>query len=107
MRRCKNCGRLFAVTGHGGTEDCDRPADERGRTCREIGAFRVWEKSKSTDEPFKVFRREYKKRFAWIKAGRITKDEFYSWSERAREKRDKCDAGRITLEEFEAWLKQS
>jgi hypothetical protein len=107
MRRCKNCGRLFAVTGHGGTEYCDRPADERGRTCREIGAFRVWEKSKSTDEPFKVFRREYKKRFAWIKAGRITKDEFYSWSERAREKRDKCDAGRITLEEFEAWLKQS
>jgi hypothetical protein len=102
MRRCKNCGRLF-----GGTEYCDRPADERGRTCREIGAFRVWEKSKSTDEPFKVFRREYKKRFAWIKAGRITKDEFYSWSERAREKRDKCDAGRITLEEFEAWLKQS
>ena len=100
MRRCKNCGRLFAVTGHGGTEYC-------GRTCREIGAFRVWEKSKSTDEPFKVFRREYKKRFAWIKAGRITKDEFYSWSERAREKRDKCDAGRITLEEFEAWLKQS
>ena len=107
MRRCKNCGRLFAVTGHGGIEYCDRPFDEKGRTCKEIGAFRVWEKSKSTDEPFKVFRREYKKRFAWIKAGRITKDEFYSWSERAREKRDKCDAGRITLEEFEAWLKQS
>ena len=64
MRRCKNCGRLFAVTGHGGTEYCDRPADEKGRTCKEIGAFRVWKKSKSADETFKVFRREYKKRFA-------------------------------------------
>ena len=105
MRRCKNCGRLFAVTGHGGTEYCDRPADERGRTCREIGAFRVWEKSKSTDEAFKIFRREYKKRFAWIKAGRITKDEFYGWSERAREKRDECDAGKLTMEKFETWLK--
>lgn len=107
MRRCKNCGRLFAVIGHGGTEYCDRPADDKGRTCKEIGAFRVWEKSKSTDEAFKVFRREYKKRFAWIKAERITKDEFYDWSERAREKRDECDAGKLTLEEFEAWLKQS
>ena len=107
MRRCKNCGRLFAVTGHGGTEYCDRPADDKGRTCKEIGAFRVWEKSKSTDEAFKVFRREYKKRFAWIKAGRITKDEFYDWSERAREKRDECDAGKVTLEEFESWLRQS
>ena len=107
MRPCKNCGRLFAVTGHGGTEYCDRPADEKGRTCKEIGAFRVWEKSKSTDEAFKVFRREYKKRFAWIKAGRITKDEFYEWSETAREKRDECDMGKLTLEEFEMWLKQS
>ena len=107
MRRCKNCGRLFAVTGHGGTEYCDRPVDDKGRTCKEIGAFRVWEKSKSTDEAFKVFRREYKKRFAWIKAGRIAKDEFYDWSERAREKRDECDAGKLTMEEFETWLRQS
>ena len=79
MRRCKNCGRLFAVTGHGGTEYCDRPADDKGRTCREVGAFRVWE----------------------------TKDEFYAWSERAREKREECDAGKITLGEFEGWLKRS
>ena len=107
MRQCKNCGRLFAVTGHGGTEYCDRPADDKGRTCKEIGAFRVWEKSKSTDETFKVFRREYKKRFAWIKAGRITKDEFYDWSERAREKRDECDAGKVTLKTFETWLRNS
>ena len=44
---------------------------------------------------------------AWIKAGRITKDEFYAWSEKARAKRDECDAGKLTLEEFEVWLKQS
>ena len=60
MRLCKNCGQLFAVTSRGGTEYCDRPADEKGRTCKEIGAFRGWEKSKSTDEAFKVFRRSTK-----------------------------------------------
>ena len=35
MRRCKNCGRYFAVMRHGATEYCGRVADERGRTCRE------------------------------------------------------------------------
>lgn len=104
MQVCKNCGRLFAVTGHGGTEYCDRSFDEKGRTCKEIGAFRVWEKSKSEDEVFKIYRREYKKRFAWIRAGKITKDEFYSWSEKAREKKAECEAGKITLEEFGQWL---
>ena len=107
MRVCKNCGHLFAVTGHGGTEYCDRSFDEKGRTCKEIGAFRVWEKSKSDDEVFKVYRREYKKRFAWIRAGRITKDEFYSWSEKAREKKIECEEGYITLEKFIQWLKNS
>lgn len=107
MRVCKNCGWLFAVTGHGGTEYCDRPFDEKGRACKEIGAFRVWEKSKSGDEVFKIYRREYKKRFAWIRAGRITKDEFYAWSEKAREKKTECEIGEITLEEFEQWLKES
>lgn len=106
MRVCKNCGRLFAVTGHGGTEYCDRPTDEKGRTCKEIGAFRVWEKSKNGDEVFKIYRREYKKRFAWIRAGRIKKDEFYTWSEKAREKKAECEAGKITLEEFRKWLNE-
>lgn len=107
MRVCKNCGRLFAVTGHGGTEYCNRPFDEKGRTCKEIGAFRVWEKSKSGDEVFKVYRREYKKRFAWIKAGRITKEEFYTWSEKVREKKAECEEDKITVEEFSQWLKES
>ena len=25
MRRCKNCGKYFALTGHAGTDYCDRP----------------------------------------------------------------------------------
>lgn len=106
MRVCKNCGRLFAVTGHGGVEYCDRPFDEKGRTCKEIGAFRVWEKSKSQDEVFKIYRREYKKRFAWIRAGKITRDKFYTWSEKAREKKAECEEGKITLEQFSRWLKE-
>ena len=106
MRRCKNCGRWFALTGHQGWEYCDRVFDEKGRTCRDVGAVNTWTAKRSEDEVFKVYRREYKKRFGWIKAGKIPAEDFYQWSEQARRKKQACDKGEITLEEFEAWLKK-
>ena len=73
-------------------------------TCREAGAFQQWTKKQSDDPVFKAYRKEYKKRFAWIKAGRITDEQFYAWSEQAREMKKKCDREVITLEEFKDWL---
>ena len=37
---------------------------------------------------FKEYRREYKKRFARINAGRLTKSACDAWSEEARKKKD-------------------
>lgn len=107
FRACKNCGRYFAVTGHAGVEYCDRVINKKGQTCKEIGAFRVWEKSRSGDAVFRLYRREYKRRFAWIKAGRIEPDAFYAWSEKAREKKAECEAGKISFEDFSEWLGNS
>ena len=75
MRVCKNCGRYFALTGRTNTEYCSRPFDEKGRTCREVGAIALWTKRKSRDALFQDYRREYKNRFARMKAG--------SWSRRS------------------------
>ena len=77
------------------------------QTCREAGAFQQWTKKQSDDPVFKAYRKEYKKRFAWIKAGRISDTEFYAWSEQAREMKKKCDRDTITLEEYVEWLKNS
>ena len=77
------------------------------QTCREAGAFQQWTKKQSDDPVFKAYRKEYKKRFAWIKAGRITDEQFYAWSEQAREMKKKCDREVITLEEFQDWLKNA
>lgn len=107
FRVCKNCGRYFAVTGHAGVEYCDRVINKKGQTCKEIGAFRVWEKSRSDDVVFRLYRREYKRRFAWIKAGRIEPDAFYAWSEKAREKKAECEAGKISFDDFSEWLGNS
>ena len=107
MRVCKNCLRYFAVTRKASTEYCDRVCDSKGRTCREIGAINTWTQSKRDDEVFKEYRREYKKRFARINAGKLTKSAFYAWSEEARRKKEDCDNGVITAEEFSLWLKES
>ena len=41
------------------------------------------------------------------KAGRITDEQFYAWSEKAREEKKKCDREIISLEEFQQWLRDS
>lgn len=82
VRHCKNCGRYFTQTG------------------REAGAFQQWTKKQSGDPVFKAYRKEYKKRFAWIKAGRISDTDFYTWIKQAREMKKKCDREVITLEEY-------
>lgn len=107
MRVCKNCLRYFAVTGKASTEYCGRICDSKGRTCREIGAINTWTQRKQGDEVFKEYRREYKKRFARINAGKLTKSAFYAWSEEARRRKEDCDSGVITTEEFSRWLKES
>lgn len=107
LRVCKNCGHYFPVRGRGTALYCDITTDQKGFTCKNIGAFTRWKNSKTDAEPFKIYRREYKRRFAWIKSGWIKPDEFYAWSKISRKKRADCETGKISLEEFTAWLKES
>ena len=85
MRRCKNCGRYFAIQIRSTAEYCDRVIDERGRTCKDVGAFTTWTQSKKDDTLFNDYRREYKKRFARTKVGKYTAETLYVWGERACE----------------------
>ena len=105
MRICKNCGRYFAIARRSTAEYCERPIDAKGRTCKDVGSIVQWTKNRADDDIFKAYRREYKRRFAWFKAGRVTAEEFYAWSEKARAKKTECDEGKITLGEFEGWLR--
>ena len=107
MRVCKNCGRYFAIEKSLKAEYCAIFPDEKGRSCRDTGAITAWTKKRENDDVYKNFRREYKKRFARIKAKTLLPDEFYRWSEQARQKKEQCDTGTITPEEFAAWLAKS
>lgn len=66
-----------------------------------------WAEKKNSDELFKEYRREYKKRFNWIKAGKISPGMFYAWSAVAKGKRDECAEGKMSLAELKKWLADS
>lgn len=104
VRRCRNCGRYFPLTGRITAEYCERPNLSR-KPCRNTGAAQKWEDSRKDNAVFREYRREYKRRFAWIKAGKISVEEFTAWSKRAQEKKKECDNERIALDEFKAWLR--
>ena len=67
---------------------------------RAAGAFQQWTK-RQTDAPvFKAYRKEYKKRFAWIKVRWITDRQFYDWIEHTRAEKKKCDREKISRDAF-------
>lgn len=106
LRVCKHCGKYFAITGKSTTEYCELTRDEKNRTCKEIGAIQTWAANKKDDELFKLYRREYKRRFVWTKTGKISSQKLYDWGSQAREMKQRCEDGKITLEEFQEWLKK-
>ena len=55
---------------------------------------------------FQEYRQEYKRRFAWIKAEKISEEEFSFWAKQAKTKKHECDAERLSLDEFKKWLKK-
>jgi len=107
FRRCKSCGKYFALTGYSNTEYCDRLFGDSDKTCKEAGAVRLYRTKIIADPKIQAYNRAYKKRFAWIKYKKISKEAFYEWSERARAVRDRCLAGEITLEQLEKWLREN
>lgn len=106
VRRCRNCGRYFPLTGRVTAEYCERPNADR-KPCRNTGAVQKWTENQKDNLAFKEYRREYKRHFAWIKAGKLSAEEFAAWSKRAQGKKKDCEDGKISLDEFKVWLKDS
>ena len=104
VRRCRNCGRYFPITGRITAEYCSRPSVS-GKLCRSTAPVQKWAESRRSDQVFQEYRREYKRRFAWIKAGKYTEEQFAAWHKAAKSRKKDCDHELISLDEFKAWLK--
>jgi hypothetical protein len=101
---CKNCGKYFVLEGHKSIEYCDRPVDNTGRTCKDVGAMATYRNKKNDDPIFKAYNKSYKTKNARIRYGKITREQFKVWSKNARAMRDKAYNDEITYEHLVAWL---
>ena len=105
FRKCKYCGKYFGIVGNYNTEYCSRKVFQAGgKTCKDLGSFRIYEKRLMESPVIKEYKRSYKAHNARVSKGLMTRDEFNAWSVEAREKRDMCLRGEFGFEEFVAWL---
>ena len=88
-KRCANCGHWFLQTPGATFAYCAGSAPEDpSKTCREIGASSSFRSKVENNDIWKVHQRAYKKYFARIRSGLMTKGEFEVWSRQAADLRD-------------------
>lgn len=82
-KKAVRCGKLFAATDGDRTESCSREY-EKGKTCREVGASRVYQKKLLGNPITRAYNRAYKTHNARIRYGTMTREEFNAWTEEAK-----------------------
>lgn len=88
-RQCRLCGRWFLHVQGDKTVYCDRIAPgETNKTCREAGARAVFENKIQSEETWKIYKRAYKKYYARVMKGNMTREDFNAWVEYAAAQRD-------------------
>lgn len=88
-RQCRLCGHWFLHEQGDRAIYCDRVAPgEETKTCREVGARAVFENKLQSEETWKLYKRAYKKYYARVMKGNMSREDFNAWVERAATKRD-------------------
>ena len=105
-KKCANCNRYFVVNSRADTKYCDRIDAKTGKSCQQVGATRSYKQRIRGDEFQQIYDRAYKKYHARRKAGNMSADAFYRWSDKAKELRLLLKKGDIKMsaEEFKRAL---
>lgn len=103
LRKCKNCGKYFLTTNTA-VIYCDNIFEDN-RTCREIGASKVYIKNLEKDEAYNLYRKIYKKKQALAKTkGGSFEIEYNLFKSQGKDKKNAYKLKEITKEEFIRWL---
>ena len=88
-RECRLCRRWFLHVQGEKFLYCENVAPgETEKTCREVGARASFEQKVRSDDVWKFYKRAYKKYYARVMKGNMTRDEFNAWVEHAAAERD-------------------
>ena len=88
-RQCRLCGQWFLHEQGDKSVYCGRVAPgETEKTCREVGARAVFGNKIRAEETWKLYKRAYKKYYARVMKGNMSREEFNAWVEHAAARRD-------------------
>jgi hypothetical protein len=80
-KQCKLCGRYFVQERGVSYEYCSETApNEASKTCREVGAMSSFRLKVRNNGIWKAHQRAYKKYYARVAKGKLTKSEFNDWA---------------------------
>ena len=103
LKKCKNCGKYFLTT-NSAVIYCDNVFVDK-KTCREIGASKVFTKNLEKDEAYNLYRKVYKKKQALAKSkGGSFEIEYNRFKYQGKDKKNAYKLKEITKEEFIKWL---
>lgn len=88
-RQCRRCGNWFLHEQGDKFFYCSRVAPgEEERTCREIGASANFEQKVKNNGVWLAYKRAYKKYYARMMKGNMSREEFTRWASDAEQMRD-------------------
>ena len=88
-RQCRLCERWFLHEQGDKTVYCERTAPgETRQTCRDIGARAVFEKKIQEEDTWKIYKRAYKKYYARVMKGNMSREDFNAWADHAAAERN-------------------
>ena len=88
-KRCPNCARWFLQRPGATYTYCDRPLpDEPGKTCRDVGSVKSFQEKTHNNDVWRYHQRAYKKYFARVRKGNMSKAAFEQWARQAVAVRD-------------------
>ena len=106
LRKCNYCGKFFILKGNYNGQNCDR-ITESNMTCQQLAASKKHKKKTSSQVPWKIYKKYYKRYFARNNVGTISDEDFKRWKYRATTMRDECLEDKVTAEEFLVWAHES
>ena len=104
LKRCKYCGQLF-IAERQNADYCTRIIEGETEPCDIIGPRKSFARLMDADRVLKSYNRIYKTKYARVKRGSMSEEDWLIWKEEARTKLDRCRAGEVSEDEFETWLR--
>ncbi len=90
VRICKNCNRFFIPQNNHAADYCTRICNSKGQTCKEIGAQKAYKAKVKSNPILKEYEKAYKRNYAKVSRGELSRDAFEKWSANAVTKREEA-----------------